>query len=282
MANRAAALILASMVWSAAAPAQQPSAQAEPEEGARQLWNNEFRRLRPSAPPAAKPVSAMGDAMVGVTVWLLREARAGDDQEVRVSAGGGTKEWTPVRIQADTVLTEGQRVRVGIESARSGYLYVIDREQYADGTLGPPYLLFPILRVRGGDNKVAAGRLVEIPGPEDNPRFLTMRMSRPGQVAEVLILLVMPAPLPELKIERNPIQLSPAQVQAWEKKWGAKVERLEARRQVGRTYTRAEKEAALQGTRLLTYDEPLPQTMYRLEAKPGDPLLVKVPLRIAR
>jgi len=282
MTNRAAALILASMVWSAGAPAQQPGAQAEPEEGTRQLWNNEFRRLRPSAPPAAKPVSAMGDAMVGVTVWLLREARTGDDQEVRVSAGGGTKEWTPVRIQADTVLTEGQRVRVGIESARNGYLYVIDREQYADGALGPPYLLFPILRVRGGDNKVAAGRLVEIPGPEDNPRFLTMRMSRPGQVAEVLILLVTAAPLPELKIERNPIQLSPAQVQAWEKKWGAKVERLEARRQVGRTYTRAEKEAALPGTRLLTYDEPLPQTMYRLQAKPGDPLLVKVPLRIAR
>jgi len=282
MANRAAALILACMVSSFNAPAQKPGAQAEPEEGTRQLWNNEFRRLRPSAPPAAKAGSGVGDAMVGVTVWLLRDPRPGDDKEVRISAGDGAKEWTPVRIQADTALTEGQRVRVGVESARSGYLYVIDREQYADGTLGPPYLLFPILRVRGGDNKVAAGRLVEIPGPEDNPRFLTMRMTRPSQVAEVLILLVTPAPLPDLKIERNPIQLSPAQVQAWEKKWGAKVERLEARRQVGKTYTRAEKEAALQGTRLLTYDEPLPQTMYRLEAKPGDPLLVKVPLRIAR
>jgi hypothetical protein len=98
----------------------------------------------------------------------------------------------------------------------------------------------------------------------------------------VLTLLVTPQPLPDLKIERNAIQLSPAQVQAWEKKWGAKVERLEARRQVGTAYTKAEKEASLVETRLLTYDEPLPQTMYRLQVKPGDPLLVKVPLRIAK
>lgn len=107
-------------------------------------------------------------------------------------------------------------------------------------------------------------------------------MTRPDQVAEVLILLVTPNPLPDLKIQRNPIPLSPAQVQDWENKWGAKVERLEARRQVGKTYTRAEKQAALAQTRLLTYDDPLPQTMYRLQAKPGDPLLLKVPLRIAK
>jgi len=281
MTNRATAFILVCVIWEAGAPARKPGAQTDPEEGTRQLWNNEFRRLRPAAPPAAKAAPPAGDALVGVTVWMLREAKAGDDKEVRVSSREADKEWTPVRVQADTALTEGQRVRVGIESARNGYLYVIDREQYADGTLGPPYLLFPILRVRGGNNQVAAGRLIEIPGPEDSPRFLTMRMSRPDQVAEVLILLVTPAPLPDLKIQRNPIQLSPAQVAGWEKKWGVKVERLEARRQVGRTYTRAEKEAALTETRLLTYDEPLPQTMFRLEAKPGDPLLVRVPLRIA-
>jgi len=280
MTTRSAALILTLLVWHCGAPAQQT--RAEPEEGTRQLWNNEFRRLRPSAPPAANTTWGAGDAMMGVTIWLLRDSRPADDKEVRISSRESNKEWTPVRIQADTALTEGQRVRVGIESARSGYLYVIDREQYADGTLGPPYLIFPILRVRGGNNQVAAGRLVEIPGSEDNPRFLTMRMSRPDQVAEVLTLLVTPQPLPDLKIERNAIQLSPAQVQAWEKKWGAKVERLEARRQVEMAYTKAEKEASLVETRLLTYDEPLPQTMYRLQVKPGDPLLVKVPLRIAK
>jgi hypothetical protein len=268
--------------WNFGALAQQTRTKAEPEEGTRQLWNNEFRRLRPSAPLTAKAVPGAGDAMVGVTIWRLRESRPDDDKEVRIPAGDAVKEWTPVRIAADTTLSEGQKVRVAVESARSGYLYVIDREQYADGAFGAPYLLFPVLRVRGGNNKVAAGRLIEIPGPEDNPRYLTMRMSRPDQVAEVLILLVTPNPLPDLKIERNPIQLSPAQVQAWEKKWGAKVERLEARRQLGKPYTRAEKEAALAETRLLTYEEPLPQTMYRLQVKPGDPLLVKVPLRIAK
>jgi hypothetical protein len=36
------------------------------------------------------------------------------------------------------------------------------------------------------------------------------------------------------------------------------------------------------GARLLTHEEPLPQTLYRLESNPGDPLLVRVPLRIGR
>jgi hypothetical protein len=45
-------------------------------------------------------------------------------------------EWTPQRIEADTPLKVGERVRLSIESPRTGYLYVIDREQYADGSYG--------------------------------------------------------------------------------------------------------------------------------------------------
>ena len=49
----------------------------------------------------------------------------------------------------------------------------------------------------------------------------------------------------------------------------------------GRTYTRAEKEAGAEG-RLLTQDDELPQTLFRVVAKPGSPLLVAVPLQIAK
>ena len=52
------------------------------------------------------------------------------------------------------------------------YLYVIDREQYADGTQGEPYLIFPTTRTRGGDNSVKAGRVMEIPSQDDNPPYL--------------------------------------------------------------------------------------------------------------
>jgi hypothetical protein len=49
----------------------------------------------------------------------------------------------------------------------------------------------------------------------------------------------------------------------------------------GTAYTRAEKEAGAQG-RLLTQEDELPQTLFRVVATPGSPLLVSVPLQIAR
>jgi len=121
--------------------------QADLEEGARQLWNTAFREKRaeankPMAAPAPQASGAVGDALIGVTVWALREAQTQDDREIRIQSGDGKQEWTPVRVQAQTPLREGHRVRVGIESARAGYLYVIDREQYRDGTSGPPMLIF--------------------------------------------------------------------------------------------------------------------------------------------
>ena len=273
--------------------------QTPSEDRTRQLWNTAFRAKRPAEPrpvsasastaapsatPAAQPpplgTEDPGDSLVGITVWRLRASLPEDDKDVRISALDGREELTPERIEAETPLREGEKVRVSIEAARSGYLYVIDREQYADGSFGTPYLIFPTLRTHGGDNEVVAGRLVEIPAWDDRPRYFTMRTSRPEQTAEVLTILITPDPLPGLRIRRDPLRLTSDEVAAWENRWGAKVERLEARGQTGNSYTKAEKEAAMDRTRLLTHDEPLPQTMYRLEIEPGEPMLLNIPLKI--
>ena len=218
---------------------------------------------------------------MGITIWLLRASLPEDDKDIRISDLDGGGELTPERVEAETPLLEGQKVRVSIETARSGYLYVIDREQYADGTFGTPLLIFPTLRTHGGNNEVVAGRLIEIPAWDDRPRYFSMRTSRPDQTAEVLTILVTPDPLPGLRIRRDPLRLTQDEVSAWEKRWGSKVQRLEARGQTGKkSYTKAEKAAATDRTRLLTHDEPLPQTMYRLETKPGEPMLLNIPLKI--
>jgi len=272
----------------------------------RQLWNTAFRAKRPATPrlssaPSSTPTTAAtantpattparttpqldaedpGDSLVGITIWRLRASLPEDDKDVVISNLDGGEELTPERIEAETPLLEGQKVRVSIETARSGYLYVIDREQYADGTFGAPYLIFPTLRTNGGNNEVMAGRLIEIPAWNDHPRYFTMQTSRPDQTAEVLTILVTPTPLPGLRIRRDPLQLTQEEIISWEKRWGAKVQRLEARGQAGKPYTKAEKNASTDRTRLLTHNEPLPQTMYRLETKPGDPMLLNIPLRI--
>lgn len=97
----------------------------------------------PAAPPQQLDAEDPGDSLVGITVWRLRPSLPEDDKDMRISSLDGGGDLTPERIEAETPLREGEKVRVSIEAARSGYLYVIDREQYADGSFGTPYLIFP-------------------------------------------------------------------------------------------------------------------------------------------
>ena len=119
-------------------------------------------------------------------------------------------EWTPERISSTTELRVGDRVRLSIESPRDGYLYVVDREQYADGSFGDPYLIFPTLRTNNGDNRVRPGRLVDMPAQSDNPNYFTLipSPSREDQVAEVLSIIVTTEPLENLRLAEKPLKLS--------------------------------------------------------------------------
>jgi hypothetical protein len=174
-------------------------------------------------------------------------------------------------------------VRLSIEAARAGYLYVIDHEQYADGSLGEPVLIFPTMRTNGGNNAVKAGRIIEIPTQDDRPPFFTLKPSRSDQVSEVISVLVSPTPLDGLEIGANAQKLSVQQVATWEKSWGGTVGRLEMQNGAGRTWTRQEKEAGADATRSLSQEEPAPQTLYyKPEAKSGQPVMVNVTLRYGR
>ena len=231
-----------------------------------------------------RKTASASEAVVGVTVWRLRAARATDDNGARILEHQGVRknEWTPERVETEARLNEGDRVRVSIESPATGYLYVIDREQYSDGGLGDAYLIFPTARTRGGNNSVVAGRVIEFPAQEDNPPYLTLTRSRPEHVGEVLILIVSPKPLAELPVTAEPIKVSFERLTLWESEWGGRAEQFELEGGAGLAYTQAEKSAGGDGSRMLTQSDPLPQTILRLNAKPGAPVLTKLILRIAR
>jgi Domain of unknown function (DUF4384) len=221
---------------------------------------------------------------IGVTVWRLRPGRSSDEgARVLVLDGLKQEQWTPERVEADTPLNIGDRVRLSIESPRPGYLYIIDREQYADGSLGEAILIFPTLNTRGGDNRVEPGRLIDIPAQEDQYSYFTAQHAgdRRDQIAEVLTIILTPAPLP-FKITDQPLRISAGEIAGWEKSWGGVMERLELVGGAGRTWTNEEKAAgALRGQRL-TQTGPAPQTVYRLVAKRAGTLLVTLPLRYGR
>src|SRR6185503_6725813 len=230
------------------------------DDATRKLWDTAFiessskkatsrRRAYRIATPNVPVNNVVPETVVGVTLWRLRPANRSDSGErLIVHDDNATREWLPERISATTRLVQGDKLRISVETVRAGYLYVIDREQYADGTLGEPYLIFPTTRTSGGNNEVSVGRLLEIPAQEDSPPFFTMKKSRPDHVAEVLSVLVTPAPLDQVQITDKAQKLTDAQVVSWEKAWGTSVGQLEMTT-TGQTWTKEEKDAT---TRALT------------------------------
>ena len=255
----------------------------------RQIWDTRMQQKRDQAqakPTAIQQQKAKGPVkggLVGLTIWNMRRSKPEDTREIRamIHEETGDVELTPERISVDSPLKEKQRVRISVESAEEGYLYIIDRDHYADGSKSPAHLIFPTKRTRGGNAKVKPGMVVEIPGPEDKPAHFTITRTRADQVSETLTILVSPKPIPGLEITENRQQLSDTQVAAWEKQWQAKTLKLEAKGQEGKAYTVAEKQAA-SGGKLLTGTDPVPQTMYQVENKAGEPILLQVPLRIMK
>lgn len=268
------------------------------EEETRKIWDTAFSRTKKAArsgrngarrvyrvaTPRISPVGVSGDSVVGVTVWRLRPSRDTDEGErMLVHEDKNEAAWIPERVPANAGLSEGDRVRLSIEAARTGYLYVIDREQYSDGTLGEPYLIFPTTRTLGGDNSVKAGRLVDIPAQEDSPPFFTLKRSRADQIGELLTVIVTKTPLDELQIGATAQRLSAERVAQWEKAWGGQVGRLELNDGAGKLWTSEEKETGASAERLLKASAPNPQTLYyRPRVSPDAPFLVRVQLQYRR
>lgn len=240
-----------------------------------------YRRTTPALPQEAS-------AVLGVTIWRLRPATKTDEARILITKSGKKADWTPERVEASTAFSEGQMVRLSIEVPRTGYLYVVNREQYANNTLSEPYLIFP-LAATSAANKVTAGRVVELPSQQDEQAVFELHSLReagkPAQVAELLTFIISPEPLtglPPATAADAPIKLPAALVEDWEKRWGAQVEQLEMEHGAGKAYTQAEQRAGLNVNQRLTQADPLPQTIFRVNAKRGSPFVVKMPLKIAQ
>jgi hypothetical protein len=284
------------------------AAQGSEEEGTRQLWNSQFFQKRPApagkkaAPPPAnivyKPVgttkltptsSSPGvmETLLGITLWRLRPPKPADDPNSRLlvlvdPSSTRQDELVPERVDIETPLSKNDKVRLTVEVPRTGYLYVIDREQYADGTTSPAYLIYPNHRTRQGDNAVAAGRVIEVPDQRDFPNHFTILPTKPNQVAELLSMLVTPEPLEGIDTSKRSVQIPDEQLADWQKKFGVQAERFELTGGAGTAYSGVEKKAGSSGQTKLTQADPMPQTLYRVPAADGKAILLNVPVKIKK
>ena len=114
-----------------------PGLFAQDRETTRKLWDTAFidqPAKRPStgaakgrryriATPNISPAQVAGDTVVGITLWRLRPSRTADTGErILVQEGSESADWIPERVEADTKLTAGTRVRLSVEAARQGYV----------------------------------------------------------------------------------------------------------------------------------------------------------------
>lgn len=284
----------------------------EPGVRARSLWNKRFQEARakqrqpegnqlaagnkrtpPSKPPRAKQGVPIEGELIGVTLWRLRPAMASDDARIPrlvvQKSSGQSEAFCAERAGASQVFSEGELVRMGIEVAREskGYLYIINREVFADGRLSEPYLIFPSSTTRAGGNVVTAGRIVYLPADGDKLPYFTIqrRAADKTHVGEKLTIIISPQPLSprgkRIKLdERTEItELDPAQVAEWERQWGGAVEQRETKGQLVKAWTLAEKRAG-EGEGL-GEDDPLPQMIYRVKNRTGTPALAHVFVRVA-
>ena len=197
---------------------------------------------------------------MGVTIWKLQPAQS--RQLERISK----------RVEADTKFRKGDLLRISIESPRAGYLYIIDRDWFKDGSGGETNMIFP---VRGEDNRLKPGKLIDIP-TENEASFKATPKS--DQTGELLTIIVTMSPL-RLPLSNNPLPITNIQLSDWEKRWTAITDRYEMNDGAGLTRTIQEQQAAATGgSRQLTRDDPSPQTIYHLVPKNRDGVLFNLML----
>jgi hypothetical protein len=244
------------------------------------------------ASPDEIPVAQGTD--IGLTFWRLRESKITDDKTVveeqrilvrkKEKAVESTVKLTPERAESDTQFTDGDRLRLSIEFHTEGYIYIINREQYADGTLSEPYLVFPSQGDLGKTDRVVAGKLLFIPNESEFFELVRFIEDRPEKSAEVLTILVAPQPLKELPplMDDQPRIVDSQQFEKWNREWGGRIWKFEQKGGAGAAITKGEKNSAVTSNLTLTKDDRLPQTIYHVAHKMGSPLMFTVPIRIRK
>jgi hypothetical protein len=240
---------------------------------------------------------------VGVTIWRLRPALKTDAKEVQektriaVRKKGQAEEkivmMTPTRAQSETLFSDGDILKFTIEAPFEAYVYILNREQYADDTLSDPYLIFPATDDVGVNDKGVPGRLLFVPSARPDDTFELKRLSdlNPAdsktaeKTAEVLTVVLSKQPiseLPPLDKGNEPRKVDKQLFESWQKAWRGRVWKFENKGGVGVSITRVEKQAGANGGAVLAGDDPTPQTVYHVASLDADVLVFDVSIKIRK
>jgi hypothetical protein len=284
-------------------PKRKPGTMTQDEQAKKQ--NNEPPQSNEVSQPKYQIASSMLPAQgqdIGITVWRLKPSQTTDAKEVKqkinpkrlrhppANTRNDTIFLTAERVDVNTQLRKGDLIQISVEALQDGFLYVINREQYAADnqlTYGEPYLIFPTARTNKGFHHISPGVVINFPAMTDDPFYFEIDRNGDQHIAEELTFLISPTPIlwqGEEEADTKQIKLDEKQFELLEKQIRAQTGRIELINGVGKTQTPEEAEAAKasasDGTKRLKHNSPMPQTIFRVARKPDEAFFVKILLKI--
>src|SRR5262249_53305847 len=129
-------------------------------------------------------------------------------------------------------------------------------------------------------DKTIAGKLIFIPNQVDYfeiEALSSLSEKSKRKSAEVYYMMITPQPLPDLPLLENnePREVSLAQFETWQK-WESKVWKFESEEESEKAITSIEKKAGTEDSGVLTGSDPLPQTVYHIARKAGEPIFFTI------
>jgi hypothetical protein len=232
-----------------------------------------FRTLKPFRRTPAP--AGTRHAQVGVTIWLVDSGQSKGVEQIG-------EEQLIERLDTNDAYAAGDTIRLRIESPTGGYLYIVDQEQYADGTYGPAMLAFPTLKLRKGNNVIQPWQPIDIPAYPSVWRFRARELkegeTRKVQTAEVLTVIISPKPLVDpVRITDRQLALGKGEFENWRAKWQTAIQQFDLENAVGQAGRTKGIEQL--GEEADAEDALGPQTTYRVAVKRGNPVWITVPLR---
>jgi hypothetical protein len=261
--------------------------------GTRPRSNRSGKAAATNYVPAAPDSSTVEEGVdVGVTFWRLREVRKVDNLAVveptrivkRVK--GKAVEFDkaiPERAHSEAPWSDGEKFRLSIEVPFECFIYIINQERYADGSLSEPYLVFPSKGDLARNAKAISGKLVYFPNEQDCFEIASLAESGRTKVAEVFSILLSPNTideLPPLADQEEKRRVQPALFERLLSDWRARTWKFENMGALGTSITSIEKKASTGNAEVLTDRDPEPQSVYHVARKRGNSLAITVPIRI--
>jgi serine/threonine protein kinase len=229
---------------------------------------------------------------VGLNFWHPRPATSQDDRTTTARVTNDLQEET-VQESKDEFIKDGGQLRLSVEamtkgflSEGSGYVYIVNREQYSDGTFGEPRLIFPELRAYKGNNLLKAGKPIILPRADGKPYGIEKSKTKSNHIAETYTIIVSPwaFQLPK-PLSNEPMILPNSLFADWERQYADKMYRAVLRNDGKRLMTIQEQKVMSRSTddlqEVLTQSdtETFPQIVYRGAVKIGNPAMFTVILR---